>query len=67
MELEWHQLEMPYASLRAHSRDRQRRLRLCLEENGQRQPIVVVPEREAPGRYVVIDGHQRIAALRRLG
>ncbi len=67
MELEWHQLEMPYASLRAHSRERQRRLRLCVEEHGQQQPIVVVPERETSGRYVVIDGHQRIAALRRLG
>ena len=67
MDLEWHQLEMPYASLRAHSRERQRRLRLCLEASGQQQPIVVVPERESPGRYVVIDGHQRITALRRLG
>ena len=67
MDLEWHQLEMPYASLRAHRRERQRRLRQCLEEHGQQQPIVVVPKHEAPGRYVVIDGHQRIAALRRLG
>ncbi len=67
MELEWHQLDMPYGSLRAHHRERRRQLRLCLEQNGQQQPIVVVPEREAPGRYVVIDGHQRIAALRRLG
>ncbi len=46
MELEWHQLERPYASLRAHPRERQRRLRLCIEEHGQQQPIVVVPERE---------------------
>ncbi len=67
MELEWHQLEMPYASLRAHRRERQRQLRQCLEKHGQQQPIVVVPEGESPGRYVVIDGHQRIAALRRLG
>lgn len=67
MELEFHQLDTPYASLRAHHRTQQSRLRLCLEEHGQQQPIVVVAEREAPGRYVVIDGHQRIETLRQMG
>ncbi len=67
MDLEWHQLETPYASLRAHHRKRQGQLRLSIEEHGQRQPIVVVSDREAASRYIVIDGHQRIAALRRLG
>ena len=67
MELEFHQLETPYSSLRAYSRDRQRRLEQYLEENGQQQPIVVIAEDETAGRYVVIDGHQRVEALRRLG
>jgi ParB/RepB/Spo0J family partition protein len=46
---------------------RQRRLLVSLAESGQQTPIVVVlcaGERE---RYLVIDGHERIAALEQLG
>ena len=38
-----------------------------LAESGQQTPIVVVAAADHRGRYVVIDGHKRIAALQQLG
>ena len=38
-----------------------------LAESGQQTPIVVVAAADHSGRYVVIDGHKRIAALQQLG
>jgi ParB/RepB/Spo0J family partition protein len=38
-----------------------------LAESGQQTPIVVVAAEGQPGRYLVIDGHKRIAALQQLG
>ncbi|MCC7155678.1 MAG: ParB/RepB/Spo0J family partition protein [Bryobacterales bacterium] len=43
---------------------RQRRLIASLAETGQQTPIIVI---ETSGRYLVIDGHKRIAALQQLG
>ncbi len=45
----------------------QRQLIASLAETGQQSPIVVVPPSPENARYVVIDGHKRIAALRQLG
>ncbi len=67
MELEFRQLDMRYADLRARSRERQRRLLASLDERGQQQPIVVVPHPDEANRYVVIDGYLRLELLRRLG
>lgn len=66
MELELHQLERKYAALRVCDRRRQARLRASLSEQGQHQPVLVVAGRAA-GRFVLIDGYQRVAALERLG
>jgi ParB/RepB/Spo0J family partition protein len=44
----------------------QRRLLASLAESGQQTPIVVVAASQ-PDRYLVIDGHKRIAALQQLG
>ena len=66
MELELHQLELRYGELRARRRERRYRLEASLEEHGQQQPIVVVPDPERAHRYVVIDGHLRIELLRHL-
>jgi ParB family transcriptional regulator, chromosome partitioning protein len=67
MELEFHQLDLRYESLRVHRQDRERRLLASLAEHGQQVPIVVVVITEEPNRFVVIDGYKRVRALRRLG
>lgn len=65
MELELHQLELRYEGLKCRCAARERRLVASLAELGQQVPIVVV---ESGGnRFVVIDGHKRVRALRRLG
>lgn len=63
-QLEFHQLDRRLESLRVRHPARQRRLIASLAETGQQTPIVVV---ESEGRYVVIDGHKRVAALEQLG
>lgn len=66
MELEFHQLEHRYEALRLRSRERERRLMVSLAEHGQQTPVVVV-RAEQLGHYVLIDGHKRVRALKRLG
>lgn len=67
MELEFHQLDLQYESLRVRRQDRERRLLASLAEHGQQVPVVVVAITEEPNRFVVIDGYKRIRALRKLG
>jgi ParB/RepB/Spo0J family partition protein len=67
MQLEFHQLDRRWEHLRARRPHRQRRLMASLAESGQQTPIVVVAAEGPPGRYLVIDGHKRIAALHQLG
>jgi len=67
MPLEFHQLDQCWEHLRVRHTGQQRQLIASLAETGQQTPIVVVPPSEENGRYVVIDGHKRIAALRQLG
>lgn len=64
MQLEFHQLDRRLEGLRVRHPARQRRLIASLAETGQQTPIVVI---EQQGRYLVIDGHKRIAALEQLG
>ena len=59
-QLEFHQLDRRLATLRVRHPARQRRLLASLAETGQQTPIIVI---ENAGRYLVIDGHKRIAAL----
>ncbi len=67
MQLEFHQLDRRWEHLRARHPQRQRRLLASLAESGQQTPIVVVAAEGPADRYVVIDGHKRIAALQQLG
>jgi ParB family transcriptional regulator, chromosome partitioning protein len=67
MDLEFHQLDLRYESLRVRRQDRERRLLSSLAEHGQQVPIVVVAMAEDPNRFVVIDGYKRIRVLRKLG
>ena len=63
-QLEFHQLDRRLESLRVRHPARQRRLLASLAETGQQTPIIVI---ENAGRYLVIDGYKRIAALKQLG
>jgi len=67
MQLEFHQLDRRWEHLRVRQPQRQRRLMASLAESGQQTPIVVVLCPDQRGRYLVIDGHKRIAALEQLG
>jgi ParB family chromosome partitioning protein len=67
MQLEFHQLDLRWEHLRVRQPRLQRRLLTSLAESGQLTPIVVVASADQPGRYLVIDGHKRIAALQQLG
>jgi ParB/RepB/Spo0J family partition protein len=67
MQLEFHQLDRRWEHLRVRQPHRQRRLMVSLAESGQQTPIVVVLCRGEHERYLVIDGHKRIAALEQLG
>jgi ParB family transcriptional regulator, chromosome partitioning protein len=66
MQLEFHQLERRWEHLRVREPHRQRQLMGSLAEGGQQTPIVVVSCEQDSGRYVVIDGYKRIAALEQL-
>ena len=61
--LEFHQLDRRLAHLRVRHPARFRHLLASLAETGQQTPIVVIQQ---TARYLVIDGHQRIAALEQL-
>jgi ParB/RepB/Spo0J family partition protein len=67
MQLEFHQLDLWWEHLRVREPHRQRHLLASLAESGQQTPIVVVNAKDNGGRYLVIDGYKRIAALRQLG
>lgn len=61
--LEFHQLDCRLEHLRVRRPARFRQLLASLAETGQQTPIIVIPYEQ---RYLVIDGHQRIAALKQL-
>jgi ParB/RepB/Spo0J family partition protein len=61
--LEFHQLDRRLEHLRVHHPARFRQLLASLAEAGQQTPILVIPSGQ---KYLVIDGHQRIAALQQL-
>jgi ParB family chromosome partitioning protein len=64
MEVDLHQLDLRYASLRVEQPALERRLLAELAEHGQRQPLVVVAKGET--QFTVIDGYKRVRALTRL-
>src|ERR1017187_5453117 len=67
MQLEFHQLDRRWEHLRVRHPHRQRHLMASLAGSGQQTPIIVVLCAENRDRYLVIDGHKRIAALQQLG
>ncbi len=67
LELEWHQLQLPYQSLRIRTEVAKRRLMLSIHEHGLLTPIAVIPSKVVGSPWIVIDGYLRIAALKELG
>ncbi len=65
MDLEHHQLDLRYEKLRVQRPGKQRRVLSSISEHGQQTPIVVVPSAE-DGKYIVIDGYQRVRAIKQL-
>lgn len=58
-------LDLRYASLRVRRPMAEKRLVASMDSMGQQSPVVVVAGSET-GLYVVIDGHKRVRAMRRL-
>jgi ParB family chromosome partitioning protein len=66
MELEFHQLDRRYETLRTTSRERESRVLASLARDGQQLPVVVVAGGDG-GRYVLVDGYKRVRGLIQLG
>ena len=71
MDLEIHQLDLRYESLRIFNPRGERKLLASIGDTEQLVPISVVEDDELshdePQRYVVLDGFARVRVLRRLG
>ena len=67
LELEWHQLQLPYQALRIRTEVAKQRLMLSIHEHGLLTPIVVIPSTTISSTWIVIDGYLRISALKALG
>jgi ParB family transcriptional regulator, chromosome partitioning protein len=65
MDLEFHQLDLRYASLRTSSPAREGRLLASLDRHGQQLPVVVVAGGEE-GRSILVDGYKRVRCLSKL-
>ena len=66
MDLEFHQLDRRYESLRTSCRKRDSRVLASLDRHGQQLPVVVVGGGD-DGRYILVDGYKRVRALIKLG
>ena len=64
MDLELHQLDLRYATLRQRDGRRERALLASLSATGQQVPVVVV--KSEAGKFVLVDGYKRVRALQRL-
>jgi len=65
MEIEFHQLDLRYEALRRRDPKKERQVLASLAEVGQLLPVVVVRSGDSD-RLVLLDGHKRQRALRRL-
>ena len=66
MQIDLHLLDRKYESLHVRNAKEESRLLAALADHGELSPVVVVESKESPGRYIVIDGHKRLRAAKRL-
>jgi ParB family transcriptional regulator, chromosome partitioning protein len=66
IEVEWHQLDLRYQSLRIHTASAVRKLMLSVHTSELLVPITVVSSGSQERPWVVIDGYLRILALKAL-
>jgi ParB-like chromosome segregation protein Spo0J len=50
-----------------HNIKRYRTIRASIKEVGLIEPLAVFPQRESPGKYLLLEGHLRLVALKELG
>ena len=68
MQVEIGDLTLRYASLRVRDATRAARMRASLAADGQQSAVTVIAaDCETTGRFVLIDGYLRVAALRTIG
>jgi ParB/RepB/Spo0J family partition protein len=67
LHLDIHLLEPRFASLRLHDPERLARLEVSMRQHGQLMPVVTVTASADSQRQVLIDGYQRLEALRKIG
>lgn len=65
MDLEFHQIDLRYESLRKRDPHKERLLLASIDARGQICPVVVLAQKVAPP-YVLLDGYKRLRALKRL-
>jgi len=65
MQLEFHQLLLRHKGLRVVESGRLSRLTASIAREGQQEPVLVIAHGEA--EFLLIDGYQRVTALRGLG
>jgi ParB/RepB/Spo0J family partition protein len=64
MELEFHQIDLRYETLRRRDPRRERQLLASIGDQGQVCPVVVLAA--GGGRYILLDGYKRVRALQSL-
>ena len=64
MDLEFHQIDLPYEHLRRRDLQAERQLLASLAADGQKVPVVVLALSQ--DRYALLDGYKRFRALHRL-
>jgi ParB/RepB/Spo0J family partition protein len=65
MDLEFHQIELRYESLRRRAPARERQILASLDTAGQACPVVVLASKGTPP-FILLDGYKRLRALKRL-
>ena len=64
MDLEFHQIDLPYEHLRRHDPQAERQMLASLAADGQKVPVVVLALGQE--RYALLDGYKRYRSLHRL-
>ena len=62
--MEFHSLQLPYASLRIHKKNFLHKMEQSIQQYGQIAPVITVQIKE--NQWVLVDGYLRVEALKRI-